>query len=85
MCEQTYYLINHLVKEGLLELDPSVFTVPVIAETTIDMPSQIYSAEVGAEMPADLSNLDPEVWKPIHEDIELLTDPQDASGGSPKA
>lgn len=81
----TYYLINHLVKEGLLELDPSVFTVPVIAETTIDMPSQIYSAEVGAEMPADLSNLDPEVWKPIHEDIELLTDPQDASGGSPKA
>jgi hypothetical protein len=69
----TYLLISHLVKEGLLELDPSVFTVQVIADTTIDMPSQIYSAEVGAEMPADLSKLDPEVWKPIHEDIELLT------------
>ena len=70
----TLYLINHLVKEGLLELDPSVFTAPVIADTRIELPGKvkIYSAEVGAELPADLSNLDPEVWKPIHEDIELL-------------
>jgi hypothetical protein len=69
----TYFLINYLVKEGLLELDQSVFTVPVLAETTISMPSKVYGAEVGAEMPSDLSDLDPKVWKPLAEDIELLT------------
>jgi hypothetical protein len=75
----TLYLISHLVKEGLLELDPSVFTAPVTADRHVEMPGKvkIYSAEVGTELPADLSNLDPEVWKPIHEDIELLTGAED--------
>lgn len=76
----TLYLISHLVNEGLLELDPSVFTAPVTADTHVEIPGKvkIYSAEVGTELPADLSNLDPEVWKPIHEDIELLTGAEDA-------
>jgi hypothetical protein len=67
---QTYFLINHLAKAGLLDVDPVVFSVPVMAETTVDMPMQIYSAAVGTEPPADLSNLDPEVWKPFQDDIE---------------
>jgi hypothetical protein len=72
------------VKEGLLELDSSVFTAPVTADTHVEMPGKvtIYSAEVGAELPADLSNLDPEVWKPIHEDIELVTGSKDAEDES---
>jgi hypothetical protein len=70
----TLYLISHLVTEGLLELDPSVFTAPVTADTHVEMPGKvkIYSAEVGTELPADLSKLDRAVWKPIHEDIDLL-------------
>jgi hypothetical protein len=51
----TLYLINHLVNEGLLELDPSVFTAPVTADMHVELPGKvkIYSAEVGAELPAD--------------------------------
>jgi len=79
----TLYLINHLVKESLLELDPSVFTAPVIADTHIELQGAIYSAEVGAGLPADLTNLDPEVWKPIHEDTELLGGGEGAGDGSP--
>lgn len=60
--------------------------MPVLAETTIEMPGQIYSAEVGAaEMPSDLSDLsdlDPKVWRTIHEDLELLTGSKDARGES---
>ena len=60
-----------------MELDAAAFTVPVLADTTIEMPMKMYSAEVGAPMPTDLSDLDPDVWKPIHEDIELLTGAED--------
>jgi hypothetical protein len=81
----TYFMVNHLVNEGLLELDQEVFKVPVLADTTIDFSGQIYSAELGAELPTDLSSLDPNVWRPIHEDIELLPDPEDSSPGGPKA
>ena len=51
---------------------------------SIDLPGRICSAEVDAELPSDLSNLDPKVWRPIHEDIELLTDPEDGSRGCPE-
>ena len=79
----TYNLVKHLVEEGLLELDSEVFTVPVLAKTSVEIKGQIYSAELGAEMPTDLSNLDPKVWRPIHEDIELI-DPEDGSPGDSK-
>jgi hypothetical protein len=82
--QHTYNVVGHLVEEGLLQLDPAVFTERVVVETTIDMPGQIYSAELGAELPTDLSNLDPQVWRPIHEDIELI-DPDDDSSGDLKA
>ncbi len=76
----TYFLINHLYREGLLELDESAFTAPVLADTTISMPMQMYSAAVGAPLPTDLSDLDPEVWKPIQDDVELLSGESDAAG-----
>jgi hypothetical protein len=70
----TLYLIQQLVKDGLLDLDPSVFTAPATADSHVEFPGKmtIYSAEVGTDLPTDLSDLDPEVWKPIHEDIELV-------------
>jgi hypothetical protein len=71
----TYYLVNQLYREGLLELDSDAFTVPVMADTTIDLQARIYSAAVGAELPTDLSDLDPDVWRPIDQDIELLGGP----------
>jgi hypothetical protein len=80
VANHTYFLIYHLHKEGLLELDESAFTAPVLADTTISMPAKMYSAEVGAPLPTDLSDLDPEVWKPIHEDLEFLTGEADKDG-----
>ncbi|WP_406817346.1 hypothetical protein [Mycobacterium sp. M23085] len=77
----TYYLVKYLVQQGLLELDPEVFTVPVLAKTSVEIKGQVYSAELGTEMPTDLSNLDPKIWRPIHEDIELLGEPE---GGLPE-
>jgi hypothetical protein len=82
----TYFMVNYLVTEGLLQLDPEVFKVPVLADTSVDLKGRVYSAELGAELPTDLSNLDPEVWRPIHEDIELLPGPEDdSSPGDPEA
>jgi hypothetical protein len=79
----TYNLVKYLVEEGLLELDAEVFTVPVLAKTTVEIKGQVYSAALGAELPTDLSNLDPKIWRPIHEDIELI-DPGDGSPGDSK-
>jgi hypothetical protein len=81
----TYDVVGHLVEEGLLDLNPGVFTERVLAETSIDMPWRVYSAELGTELPADLADPDPEVWRPVHEDVELLADPEDGSPGCPNA
>lgn len=78
VANHTYFLINHLYREGLLELDESAFTAPVLADTTISMPATMYSAEVGAPLPTDLSDLDPEIWKPIQEDLEFLAGEADS-------
>lgn len=72
VANHTYFLVTHLYKTGLLELDASAFTARVLADTTISMPMQMYSAEVGAPLPTDLSDLDTTVWKPIQEDLEFL-------------
>lgn len=75
----TLFLVNHLCKEGLIDLDPDVFEEVVVVETTIDLPGRVYSAEVGAELPSDLSDLDPDVWRPIDEDIAFPDDPDHES------
>jgi hypothetical protein len=74
----TYNVIAQSVREGLLELDPEVFTVPVLSKMSVDFQAKAYSSEVGAELPTDLSNLDPKIWRPLHDDIELL-DPEEGS------
>ena len=56
-----------------------MFNVSVVAETSIDRPGRIYSGQLGAELPNDFSNLDPQVWRPIHDDIELLAGSDDSA------
>lgn len=73
MCvNDTMWLISYLVREGLLDIDESAFTDPVLADTEIDEPAQAYCLPVGAEpMPTDLADLDLSKWTPVHLDLEL--------------
>jgi hypothetical protein len=74
--DYTFYMICYLHGAGLIELDASAFTEPVLADTTIDIEVKAYSAPVGsAPMPTGLAELDLSAWRPIHEDVELLGDP----------
>jgi hypothetical protein len=46
--EDTLWLISYLVGEGLLDIDKSAFTDPILADTEIDMELvQAYCAPVG--------------------------------------
>jgi hypothetical protein len=88
--QYTYAFIDHLVSEGLLELDRSAFTRQVVADCEIDEPTQAYCVPVGgAPMPTDMTELDLSKWKPVHEDPELMTVVQGkvkaAEDGTPKA
>jgi hypothetical protein len=80
----TLNLIGTLAEQGLISIDPEVFTEPVLAETSIEMQGRVYSAPLGAELPPDLSDLDPNVWHQIQEDIELVNR-VDGSPGDPEA
>jgi hypothetical protein len=83
VANHTLFLITHLHREGLLELDASAFTAPVLADTTVKWEAKMYSAELGTPLPTDLSDLDLNVWKPIHEDLTLMADPElDADEGT---
>lgn len=71
--QYTYIFVNYLVSEGLLELDQSAFTEPVVADSEIDQPTQAYCVPLGgAPMPTDMTELDLTKWKPVHEDPELM-------------
>lgn len=65
----TLNVIGTLAEQGLIAIDPEVFTEPVLADTSIEMEGRVYSAPLGAEPPADMSELDPNVWRQVHEDI----------------
>lgn len=72
----TLALITHLVHEGVLDLDQSVFTERVLAETSVDdVMAGGYSAPAGSTpMPTDMSevtSLDPN-WRPIWEEFEEI-------------
>lgn len=75
----TYNVIGGLAEAGLLSLDPDVFTESVLADTSIEMAGRVYSAELGTEPPSGLSDPDPSVWRPVHEDIELPPAPEGES------
>jgi len=73
----TLGLISGLAREGLLELDETVFTERVLAKTTLDEPmAGGYTAPVGAEpMPTDLSGamaVEGTAWRPILDHIEEI-------------
>jgi hypothetical protein len=73
----TYIVIKHLVDEGPLNLSKDVFTKPVTATTSIDVPLVGgYSAPAGSTaMPTDLVDpldLNPEAWRPIYEQFEQI-------------
>jgi hypothetical protein len=78
----TLALITHLVREGVLELDQSVFTERVLAETSVDdVMAGGYSAPAGStSMPTDMSevtDLDPN-WRPIWEEFEEIIEARTA-------
>jgi hypothetical protein len=45
----------------------------VVTTTTVDEPVKAYTAEVGAPLPTDLTDLDPEIWKTPHQDLAELS------------
>lgn len=66
----------------MLTVDPDVLTeAVVVTTTTVDEPVKAYTAPVGAPLPADLTNPDPEVWKTPHQDLtEVLRDVESWDG-----
>jgi hypothetical protein len=81
----TQTMIRALIEKGLLTVDPDVLTEAVVVSTTIvDEPVKAYTAPVGAPLPADLTNPDPEIWKTPHQDLaELLGDADNAPSQLP--
>ena len=73
----TYNVVKYLFDEGLLNLNKDVFTEPVIARTSVDIPLTAgYSAPAGSTpMPTDLvepSDLDDEAWTPMYQVFEQI-------------
>jgi hypothetical protein len=79
ICDRVIYtqiMINELIDKGLLTVDPEVLKEAVVVTTTsVDEPVKAYTAEVGAPLPSDLTDLDRKVWKTPHQDLaELMGD-----------
>ncbi|ORW32254.1 hypothetical protein AWB91_12415 [Mycobacterium paraense] len=91
ICDRVIYtqlMLKELIDKGLLTVDPEVLTTAVVVTNTIiDQAVQAYTAPVGAPLPTDLSNLDPEIWKTPHQDlaIELFDDEDDDDDEHPTA
>ena len=74
--ERTLALVRLLDEEGLITLDPSVYTQDVVAgDPNFSWKLTAgYSAPLDAPLPEDLTQPDPSVWKAIAEDVELRGD-----------
>lgn len=73
--DDTLWVIGYLATEGLLDIDQSAFTDPVLADTEINQLVKAYCLPVGAEpMPTDFAELDADIgkWTPMHLDPELM-------------
>lgn len=77
ICDRVIYtqlMLRALIDKGLLTVDPKVLTdAVVVTTTTVDESVKAYTAEVGAPLPTDLTDLDPEVWKTPHQDLAELS------------
>jgi hypothetical protein len=73
ICDRVIYtsiMVRGLIDKGLLAVDPEVLEEEVVVSTIkVDQPVKAFAAELGAPLPTDLTELDPEVWKPVHESI----------------
>jgi len=66
----THIMLTGLIDQGLLTVDPEVLSeAVVVTTTTVDHAVRAYTAEVGAPLPTDLTDPDPEVWKSLHDSI----------------
>ena len=76
ICDRVIYtqiMIKGLIDKGLLTVDPDVLKEAVVVTTTsVDEPVKAYTAAVGAPLPTDLTDPDPEVWKTPHQDLAEL-------------
>ncbi|MCW2591766.1 MAG: hypothetical protein JWQ86_4193 [Mycobacterium sp.] len=71
----THLMLTELLEKGLLVVSPEILTEPVVvSEIVVDRDVRIRTAEVGAPLPDDLSDPDPEVWKTLHETWGELED-----------
>lgn len=81
ICDRVIYtqlMIRALIDQGLPTVDPEVLTeAVVVTTTTVDEPVKAFTAPVGALLPEDPTNLDPEVWKTPHQDLTELFDDAD--------
>jgi hypothetical protein len=85
ICDRVIYtqlMIKALIDKGLLTVDPEVFNEAVVVTmTSVDEPVKAYTAPVGASLPADLTNPDPEVWKTPHDALtEIFGDVESWDG-----
>jgi len=70
--ERMLAMVELLDEEGLIHLDPSVYTADVAVDPNFSFTlTAAYSAPVGGPLPDDLSNPDLSVWTAVAEDGAL--------------
>lgn len=66
LIERMLAMVEALVEDGLLTLDPDVFTRQVAVTTTVlEMPAEVRVGEAETAAPTSLEELDPAVWRPM--------------------
>ncbi|MDJ0362231.1 hypothetical protein [Rhodococcus sp. H29-C3] len=73
----TLLLVESLVDEGVLTIDPELFARDVIVtETVFEKPVKAYASDVETPLPTNDEELDPSVWQPMSEALsDHLTRP----------
>lgn len=75
----TLLLVESLVDEGVLTIDPELFVRDVIVtETVFEKPATAYASDVDTPLPANDEELDLSVWQPMSEALsDHLTKPSE--------
>ncbi|MGF6885981.1 hypothetical protein ABIA39_007506 [Nocardia sp. GAS34] len=76
----TSVMIMHLADLGLLQLNSHVIhRGVVVTNTTVDRLVDIRTAEIGVDLPSDVSRLDPTTWVPLADRIQTSAAPDDTA------
>ncbi|WP_147430350.1 MULTISPECIES: hypothetical protein [Rhodococcus] len=69
--EDMLFAISFLVEEGLLTVRPEAFSREVVvSDPNVRNTVQAYaSSDLTGDIPTDLSELDPEIWQPMHKAV----------------